>query len=52
MVERTLLGALDYDSRLGYEPSMEYTTDAYRIEWKIDCTRKAYLELCAMLGHA
>ena len=47
--ERTL-PALAYDSRLGYEPSMEYTTDADRIEWKIACTRKAQEELCELVA--
>ena len=47
--ERTL-PALAYDSRLGYEPSMEYTTDPYRIAWKIDFTKKAYEELCSLVA--
>ena len=45
-----VLPALAYDSRLGYEPSMEYTTDPYRIAWKIDFTKKAYEELCALVA--
>ena len=44
-----VLPALAYDSRLGYEPSMEYTTDAYRIAWKIDCSRTALSELADLL---
>ena len=44
-----VLPALAYDSRLGYEPSMEYTTDPYRIAFKIECTQKAMAELRALL---
>ena len=45
-----VLPALAYDSRLGYEPSMEYTTDPYRIAWKIEYSKKAYEELCALVA--
>lgn len=31
---------VNFDSRLGYEPSMEYMCDAAHIEWKIAVTRK------------
>ena len=45
-----VLPALAYDSRLGYEPSMEYTTDPYRIAFKIECTQKALDELSELLA--
>lgn len=32
---------VEYDSRLGFEPSMEYICDREHLEWKIDCTRRA-----------
>lgn len=32
---------VEYDSRLGYEPSMEYMCDRAHLEWKIDITRRA-----------
>ena len=41
---------VDFDSRLGYEPSMEYTTDPYRIAFKIECTQKALDELSELLA--
>ena len=37
--------AVEYDSRLGYEPSMDYMSDRSRILWKIDCTRAAVREM-------
>lgn len=36
---------VEYDSRLGYEPSMDYMCDRAHLEWKIDVTRKAMAEL-------
>ena len=27
---------VEFDSRLGYEPSMEYMTDKAHIDWKLD----------------
>ena len=38
---------VEYDSRLGYEPSMEYMCDRAHLEWKIDVTRKAMEEIKA-----
>ncbi len=32
---RETIPVVEVDSRLGWEPSMEYMTDRYRIEWKI-----------------
>ncbi len=37
--------AVDYDSRLGYEPSMEYMCDREHLLFKVDCTHKALSEL-------
>ena len=31
---------VEFDSRLGYEPSMEYIGDAYHINWKLDLIRE------------
>lgn len=31
---------VEFDSRLGFEPSMEYMTDRERIEWKVAVTRQ------------
>ena len=33
---RATIPLVEFDSRLGYEPSMEYMCDAMHIEWKID----------------
>jgi len=33
------LPLVDFDSRLGYEPSMEYMTDRAHIEWKLELLR-------------
>ena len=30
---------VEFDSRLGYEPSMEYMTDKAHIEWKLNLLR-------------
>ena len=32
------------DSRLGWEPTMEYMADPYHLNWKIDVTRKVMEE--------
>jgi hypothetical protein len=34
-----------FDSRLGFEPSMEYMCDQEHIEWKINMTNRAVSEL-------
>ena len=39
------LFGLEYDSRLGYEPTMEYMTDREHLEWKIAMTERALTEL-------
>ena len=31
---------VEFDSRLGYEPSMDYTTDRWHLEWKLELTEK------------
>ncbi len=36
---------VEYDSRLGYEPSMEYMCDRAHLEWKIEHTRRAMAAL-------
>ncbi len=36
---------VEYDSRLGFEPSMEYMADRAHLEWKIAVTRKAMAAL-------
>ena len=36
---------VEFDSRLGYEPSMDYMCDRAHLEWKIEVTRKAMAEL-------
>ena len=36
---------VEYDSRLGFEPSMEYMTDRAHIEWKLGVTRQAISEI-------
>lgn len=35
---------VEFDSRLGWEPSMEYMTDRYHLEWKIRQTRQVIEE--------
>lgn len=47
---RRAIPAVEYDSRLGWEASMEYMCDAEHLLWKIDCTKKALAELEAMLS--
>nr|MBQ4318773.1 hypothetical protein [Clostridia bacterium] len=36
---------VEFDSRLGFEPSMEYMTDRAHLEWKIGVVEKALSEL-------
>ena len=38
---------VEFDSRLGYEPSMDYMCDRAHLEWKIEVTRKAMEEVKA-----
>ena len=40
---------VEFDSRLGFEPSMEYMTDRERIEWKVAVTRQVMNEEVAPL---
>ena len=47
---RATIPAVRYDSRLGYEPSMEYIGDEPYILWKLECTEKAVEELAEMLA--
>ena len=47
---RRTIPAVEYDSRLGWEPSMEYMCDKEHLLWKIDCTRRALAELRDMLA--
>ena len=47
---RSTIPAVEYDSRLGYEPSMEYMCDKEHLLWKIDCTRKALCELRELIA--
>ncbi|MBQ2719146.1 MAG: hypothetical protein IJF73_03665 [Clostridia bacterium] len=42
---RRAIPAVEYDSRLGYEPSMDYMTDKEHILWKCECTEAALLEM-------
>jgi len=42
---KSVIPLVEYDSRLGYEPSMEYMTDRKHLEWKIAVTRKAMAAL-------
>ena len=37
---RRTIPLVEFDSRLGYEPSMEYIGDAEHIRWKIETTRR------------
>jgi hypothetical protein len=41
---------VEYDSRLGWEASMEYMCHKDNLLWKIDCTREALRELEDMLA--
>ncbi|MBO7761421.1 MAG: hypothetical protein J6T24_01350 [Clostridia bacterium] len=47
---RRAIPAVEYDSRLGWEASMEYMCDREHLLWKIDCTEKAVAELAEMLS--
>ena len=47
---RRTIPAVRYDSRLGYEPSMEYMTDEPRILWKIARTQEAVGEFADMIA--
>ena len=47
---RATIPAVRYDSRLGYEPSMEYIGDEPHILWKLECTERAARELAEMLA--
>ena len=47
---RRTIPAVEYDSRLGWEASMEYMCDKEHLLWKIDCTRRALAELQKMLA--
>ena len=40
---------VEFDSVLGYEPSMEYVTDRKRIEWKLDQVDREAEKLSALL---
>lgn len=42
---RSALALVDVDSRLGWEPSMEYVGDRWHIEWKIRQVESALLEI-------
>ncbi|MCQ2378488.1 MAG: hypothetical protein MJ016_04650 [Victivallaceae bacterium] len=39
------IGAVETDSRLGWEPSMEYVCDAWHLEWKIRQVESALREI-------
>ena len=47
---RRTIPAVEYDSRLGWEPSMEYMCDRAHLEWKCECTERALSELREMLA--
>ncbi len=47
---RRTIPAVEYDSRLGWEASMEYMCDRAHLEWKCECTEKALSELREMLA--
>lgn len=47
---RATIPAVEYDSDLGFEPSMDYIGDKPYIEWKIERTREAVEELREMLS--
>ena len=42
---RDTIPLVEYDSRLGFEPSMEYMCDRAHLEWKIAMTERALKEL-------
>ena len=39
--------AVEFDSRLGWEPSMEYVCDKWHLEWKIRQVNSALREIAA-----
>ena len=47
---RRTIPAVEYDSRLGWEASMEYMCDREHLLWKIDRTREALAELVEVLS--
>ena len=47
---RRAIPAVEYDSRLGWEASMEYMCDREHLLWKIERTRDAARELREMLA--
>jgi hypothetical protein len=42
---RELIPAVEFDSRLGWEPSMEYVCDKWHLEWKIRQVNSALKEI-------
>ena len=38
---------VEFDSRLGWEPSMEYVCDKWHLEWKIRQVNSALTEIAA-----
>ena len=42
---RATIPLVEFDSRLGFEPSMEYMCDADHLYWKVECTNEALSEL-------
>jgi len=46
---RRTIPLAELDSRLGYEPTMEYMCDRAHLEWKIEVTRRAVAALDEML---
>ncbi|MGN1075288.1 MAG: hypothetical protein ACI4QB_09875, partial [Eubacteriales bacterium] len=49
---RETIPLVEYDSRLGYEPSMEYMCDRAHLEWKIAMTERALGELVPLYEKA
>ena len=47
---RRTIPAVEYDSRLGWEASMEYMCDRDHLVWKIECTKKAVDEMQELLA--
>ena len=48
---KSALPVVDFDSRLGYEPTMEYMGDREAIEWKIDILERVLRDDVAKLRH-
>ena len=42
--------AVETDSRIGWEPSMEYVTDKWHLEWKIRQVHAALREIATYRG--